>query len=165
MDTCHVGLPPRVEAPDGDGCLRPRPGAGSRRPGRRAPAEGPRRGLAASAADGPAVPARLTVGPGGRDLRLAGDLTEGVAARVAALLAAHPQIARLHLTSDGGLVEEGAAIGALVAARGLATYVPDACASACTLIFVRGRTRYLATGGRLGFHAPTRSGRRAGCAR
>lgn len=109
---------------------------------------------AASAADGPAVPARLTVGPGGRDLRLAGDLTEGVAARVAALLAAHPQIARLHLTSDGGLVEEGAAIGALVAARGLATYVPDACASACTLIFVRGRTRYLATGGRLGFHAP-----------
>ena len=106
------------------------------------------------AADGPDVPARLTVGPGGGDLRLAGDLTEGVAARVADLLAAHPQITRIHLTSDGGLVEEGAAIGALVAARGLATYVPDACASACTLIFVRGRTRYLATGGRLGFHAP-----------
>jgi len=109
---------------------------------------------AASSADRPDVPARLTVGPGGRDLRLAGDLTEGMAVRVAAILAAHPQIARLHLTSDGGLVEEGAAIGALVAARGLSTYVPDACASACTLIFVRGRTRYLGTGGRLGFHAP-----------
>lgn len=108
----------------------------------------------ASAADAPDVPARLTIGPGGRDLRLAGDLTEGVAARVAAILAAQPQIARIHLTSDGGLVEEGAAIGALVAARGLSTYVPDACASACTLIFVRGRTRALATGGRLGFHAP-----------
>ncbi len=109
---------------------------------------------AAAAADGPEIPARLTVGPDGRDLRLAGDLTAGVAARVAETLAAHPQIARLHLTSDGGLVEEGAAIGALVAARGLATYVPDACASACTLIFVRGRTRYIAAGGRLGFHAP-----------
>lgn len=108
----------------------------------------------ASAADAPDIPARLTIGPGGRDLRLAGDLTEGVAARVAAILAAQPQIARIHLTSDGGLVEEGAAIGALVAARGLSTYVPDACASACTLIFVRGRTRALATGGRLGFHAP-----------
>ncbi len=94
------------------------------------------------------------MGPGGLDLRLAGDLTEGVAGRVAALLDAHPRIARLHLTSDGGLVEEGAAIGALVAARGLATYVPDACVSACTLIFVRGRGRFLAAGGRLGFHAP-----------
>ena len=91
------------------------------------------------AAGVPDVPARLTVGPGGRDLRLAGDLAAGVAARVRAILAAHPRIARIHLTSDGGLVEEGAAIGALVAARGLATYVPDACASACTLIFVRTR--------------------------
>ncbi|MCJ2048292.1 hypothetical protein [Methylobacterium sp. J-070] len=105
-------------------------------------------------AEGPAIPARVTVGPGGLDLRLAGDLTEGVAGRVAALLDAHPRIARLHLTSDGGLVEEGAAIGALVAARGLATYVPDVCVSACTLIFVRGRGRFLAAGGRLGFHAP-----------
>ncbi|SEH78783.1 hypothetical protein SAMN02799636_03882 [Methylobacterium sp. 275MFSha3.1] len=112
------------------------------------------------AAGVPDVPARLTVGPGGRDLRLAGDLAAGVAARVRAILAAHPRIARIHLTSDGGLVEEGAAIGALVAARGLATYVPDACASACTLIFVRGRTRYLATGGRLGFHAPYEIGAR-----
>jgi hypothetical protein len=109
---------------------------------------------AALAPDGPNVPVRLAVGPGGLDLRLAGDLTAGVACRVADMLAAHPQIKRIQLTSDGGLVEEGAAIGALVAARGLATYVPDACASACTLIFVRGRRRYLATGGRLGFHAP-----------
>ncbi|MEG9529438.1 MAG: hypothetical protein MIL41_27315, partial [Hyphomicrobiales bacterium] len=61
----------------------------------------------ASAADAPDIPARLTIGPGGRDLRLAGDLTEGVAARVAGVLAAQPQIARIHLTSDGGLVEEG----------------------------------------------------------
>ncbi|MCJ2139908.1 hypothetical protein [Methylobacterium sp. E-066] len=100
------------------------------------------------------VAARVALGPGGRDIRLAGDLTEGVATRVAALLAANPGVERLHLTSDGGLVEEAVAIGALVAERGLATYVPDACASACTLVFVRGRARYLATGAQLGFHAP-----------
>jgi hypothetical protein len=111
-------------------------------------------GEAAAPAEGLEHPARVALGPGGRDLRLAGDLTAGVAAQVAALLAAHPQVERLHLTSDGGLVDEGAAIGALVAARGLATYVPDVCVSACTLIFVRGRTRLLAAGGRLGFHAP-----------
>jgi hypothetical protein len=109
---------------------------------------------AAFGPEGPEIPARVTLGPVGRDLRLAGDLTAGSAARVAALLAAHPTVARIHLTSDGGLVAEGAAIGALVARRGLDTYVPDACASACTLVFVRGRARYLATGARLGFHAP-----------
>ncbi|SDN68646.1 hypothetical protein SAMN05216360_110137 [Methylobacterium phyllostachyos] len=109
---------------------------------------------AISMADEPEIPARLTVAPDGRALQLVGDLTAGVAARVSRLLAAHPEIERLDLTSDGGLVEEGAAIGALVAARGLATSVPDACASACTLIFVRGRTRLIAADGRLGFHAP-----------
>ncbi|MDR7039294.1 hypothetical protein J2X36_004068 [Methylobacterium sp. BE186] len=98
--------------------------------------------------------ARLELGPDGRDLRLTGDLTEGVANRVAALLAAHPEVVRIHLTSDGGLVEEGLALGAIVAVYGLATYVPDVCASACTLVYVRGRGRYLAAGGRLGFHGP-----------
>ena len=107
-----------------------------------------------AAAGAPELPARVAVGPDGRDLRLAGDLTAGVAARVADLLATHPRVERIHLTSDGGLVQEGAAIGALVAARGLSTYVPDVCVSACTLIFVRGRARFLAAGGRLGFHAP-----------
>lgn len=100
------------------------------------------------------VEARVALGPGGRDIRLAGDLTEGVAVRVAALLAANPGVERIHLTSDGGLVDEAVELGRLVADRHLATYVPDVCASACTLVFVRGRARYLAAGGQLGFHAP-----------
>lgn len=102
--------------------------------------------------------ARVALGPGGRDLRLAGDFTPGVAARVATVLAAHPDVTRVHLTSDGGLVEEAVALGTLVAERGLDTYVPDTCASACTLAFVRGRKRYLAADGALGFHAPYESG-------
>lgn len=106
------------------------------------------------ASDAPEIPARVALGPGGRDLRLSGDLTEGVAAKVSTLLAANPAIERIHLTSDGGLVAEATAIAEAVAARGLSTYVPDVCASACTLIFVRGRHRYLAEDGRLGFHAP-----------
>lgn len=108
--------------------------------------------------DGAKSSARVSLGPGGRDLRVAGDLMEGVSARAAVLLAAHPEIRRIHLTSGGGLVEEGLALGALVAERGLATYVPDDCASACTLAFVRGRDRYLGTAGRLGFHAPYETG-------
>ncbi|KAB1068126.1 hypothetical protein [Methylobacterium planeticum] len=99
-------------------------------------------------------PARLSLGPGGRDVRLAGDLVEGTAERLAGLLAAHPGVTRLHLTSDGGLVDEGNALGDLVARHGLATYVPDLCISACTLVFMRGSARYLRADGRLGFHAP-----------
>ena len=100
------------------------------------------------------TPARLTLGPGGRDLHLTGDLTEGIAARVAQVLAAHPRVERLHLTSDGGLVEEASSLAGIVTARRLSTVVRDTCISACTLVFVHGRRRYLLAGGRLGFHAP-----------
>ncbi|MCJ2012197.1 hypothetical protein [Methylobacterium sp. J-076] len=100
------------------------------------------------------VPFRVTLGAGGRDLFLEGDLTEGTAARVAAMLKAHPRVARIHLSSDGGLVDEASAIARLVTARRLSTSVSDACISACTLIFVHGRRRFLAAGGQLGFHAP-----------
>ncbi len=100
------------------------------------------------------TPARLTLGPGGRDLHLTGDLTEGIAARVAQVLAVHPRVERLHLTSDGGLVEEASSLAGIVTARRLSTVVRDTCISACTLVFVHGRRRYLMVGGRLGFHAP-----------
>jgi hypothetical protein len=102
----------------------------------------------------PGPPARVALGPHGRDIRLAGEIGEGTAERVGALLAAHPAVTRIHLTSEGGLVEEATALGDLIAAQGLSTYVPDYCVSACTLAFVRGSARYLVTNGRLGFHAP-----------
>ena len=105
-----------------------------------------------------AAPTRVALGSGGRDVRLAGELTEGVADRLARLLDEHPRVERIHLTSEGGLVDEGAAIGALVARHGLVTYVPDYCVSACTLAFVRGRERLVAEGARLGFHAPYETG-------
>lgn len=100
------------------------------------------------------IPARLDLASGDRELRLTGDFTEGLAERVAALLAAHPQVERLTLDSDGGLVDEAIALGRIVRSRHLATHVPDACASACTLVFLQGHERTLGQEGRLGFHAP-----------
>ena len=99
-------------------------------------------------------PTRIVLGPKGHDVRLSGELTEGAAERLARLLDTHRGIERIHLTSEGGLVDEGAAIGALIAERGLVTYVPDYCVSACTLAFVRGRERLVRADARLGFHAP-----------
>ena len=100
------------------------------------------------------APTRILLGPEGRDVRLSGELTEGAAERLAGLLDAHRAVERIHLTSEGGLVDEGAAIGALIAERGLVTYVPDYCVSACTLAFVRGHERLVRADARLGFHAP-----------
>ncbi|MFE1599599.1 hypothetical protein [Methylobacterium sp. ID0610] len=100
----------------------------------------------------------IALGPGGGDVRLSGTLTPGAAERLDALLAENPQVTRLHLTSDGGLVDEGTAIGAVVAAHRLVTYVPDYCISACTLAFLRGRERVLMAEARLGFHSPYETG-------
>ena len=106
----------------------------------------------------PGAGALVALGPAGGDVRLSGELDEGAADRLRALLDAHPEVARIHLTSEGGLVEEGQAIGDLVAERGLVTYVPDYCVSACTLAFVRGRERLIVAQARLGFHAPYEPG-------
>jgi hypothetical protein len=104
------------------------------------------------------IATRITLGPGGRDLRLWGEIAEGAADRLGQLLDANRQVERIHLTSEGGLVDEAEAIAARVAARGLVTYVPDYCVSACTLVFVRGRERLIQASSRLGFHAPYEPG-------
>lgn len=88
------------------------------------------------------------------ELRIEGEIVEGTGRRLRHLLRANPAVKLVTLTSEGGLVDEAEQIGALVAAHGLSTYVPEYCISACTLAFVRGQERLVATGGRLGFHAP-----------
>lgn len=104
------------------------------------------------------APTTIVLGPDGRDVRLSGSLAEGAARRLAAILAAHPQIERIHLTSDGGLVDEGEAMRKIIGSRRLTTFVPDFCVSACTLAFLGGHERLIMTGARLGFHSPYEEG-------
>lgn len=100
----------------------------------------------------------IELGPGGHDVRLTGTLTEGAARQLASLLDHNPLVARIHLTSDGGLVDEGEALRKVVAAHHLTTFVPDYCVSACTLVLLGGRERLMMTGARIGFHAPFEEG-------
>ncbi len=112
--------------------------------------------LDAGAAD--ATPTVIALGPRGDDVRLAGEIRDGDGARLAALLDANPAVTRIHLTSDGGLADEGQALGDVIAAHHLTTYVPDYCVSACTLAFAGGRERLVMRDARLGFHAPYAEG-------
>ncbi len=103
-------------------------------------------------------PAIIEIGPKGDDIRLSGELQEGTAKRLAALLAANPHVVRIHLTSEGGLADEGQALGDVIAAHALTTFVPDYCVSACTLAFVRGTARLVLEDSRIGFHSPFETG-------
>lgn len=71
---------------------------------------------------------------------------------VAALEAYTPQIVLLE--SPGGDLRSALAIGAEIALRGVATYVPEGqgCFSACALIWVAGATRIMAADATIGVH-------------
>ena len=87
-------------------------------------------------------------------LRIVGGIDGELPSAVARLLAANPQVVRVELTSGGGYMAAGARVGEMIRRRGLATRSVQICASACTVIFVAGRERELASGARLGFHTP-----------
>ena len=87
----------------------------------------------------------------GRTVEFLGILNEAAGTRLATALD-DPRATTLRLTSTGGLGETSGALADLVARRGIDTYVPLYCASACAEIFLAGRMRAMAPDARLGFH-------------
>ena len=94
----------------------------------------------------------LSIAPGQTLLVFEGTLELGVTKRLAGLLDAHPSIATIRLDSPGGNVFEARGLASQIRARGLDTLVQGECSSACTLVFVGGANRSIATEARLGFH-------------
>ena len=70
----------------------------------------------------------------------------------------NPQV--VIVDGPGGRVFEAVLIGTEIKRRGLATVVPRnrSCASACTIVFLSGRTRSLQSGASLGLHAAADGG-------
>ena len=68
------------------------------------------------------------------------------------LLRAHPEIRLLELNSAGGAHYPALDLAALVIDFDLDTHVNGTCESSCVSVFLGGRTRTLAKGGRIGFH-------------
>jgi hypothetical protein len=91
----------------------------------------------------------------GREAEYTGGVRLGSAEALRETLDRNPKIEVLHLTSIGGRFTEAQKMYALVRARGIATYVPTSCESACTLVFAAGRKRWIAPDASIGFHGPT----------
>jgi hypothetical protein len=89
----------------------------------------------------------------GTEVELAGGMPFGTAEALRKLLDASPGVQVVHLNSIGGRVGEGYGIYQIVRDRKLVTYTATDCLSACTIAFLGGSQRYLATKARLGFHS------------
>lgn len=94
----------------------------------------------------------LSVSESGETLLFSGDITFGLTKRVNALIEANPNLQSVSLTSSGGHIYEARGVAKLILSHKLDTQAVGACSSACTLIFIAGTKRSLATGASLGFH-------------
>ncbi len=68
-------------------------------------------------------------------------------------LQADPQINTLVLHSGGGDVIAARRVNDLLRTRTMTTVVPEACHSACTIMFAAGQRRFASPNARIGFHA------------
>ena len=99
------------------------------------------------------TPATLTVT--GRELHIDGHLTINLAEAFTALINKHPDVNQISITSPGGRLETALQIASIISERKLNTVVFGDCSSACTIIFLSGKTRLLDVDSALGFHSPS----------
>jgi membrane-bound ClpP family serine protease len=99
------------------------------------------------------APAALTVT--GRELHIDGHLTINLAEAFTALINKHPNVTQISMTSPGGRIDTAVQIASIISERKLNTVVVGECSSACTIIFLSGKTRMFDIDATLGFHSPS----------
>lgn len=90
----------------------------------------------------------------GRTLHIEGTITHKVTERFIALIDQHPDIDLISISSFGGRTNAGVAIASIISKRKLNTVAVGECSSACTFIFLSGKTRMFDINSSLGFHSP-----------
>jgi hypothetical protein len=98
---------------------------------------------------------QVSVSEDGRNLVVDGGIGFGLSEAVIDALDRHREVTTVELWSPGGRIVEARSLAEIVERRGLNTLVIDSCASACTLVFIAGKERELASDARLGFHNGT----------
>ncbi|NDV90910.1 hypothetical protein GTH32_06815 [Alteromonas sp. 345S023] len=94
----------------------------------------------------------------GSELELSGGIEVGNETLLQQTLEANPNITTLHLHSIGGRILGAVRLAELVEQFNLDTYVKESCASACTLVYLAGRQRFIGEDGQLSFHAASLGG-------
>jgi len=92
------------------------------------------------------------------EVEIAGGLSFGTSDRLRVILDATPTIRLVQLNNIGGWISEGVKLARLVEERKLATYTRRECDSACLLVFMAGRDRFLGSNAKLGFHEASIAG-------
>jgi hypothetical protein len=105
----------------------------------------------------------------GQTLEFSGGITFGVTQELERFLNAMAGVRTVRLNSNGGRILEAQKMSDLISSRNLATFVARDCLSACTIVFLGGKERFMLPTARLGFHQPafrgmTASDRRAAIA-
>jgi hypothetical protein len=99
-------------------------------------------------------PHRFQVLANGQILEFSGGITFGVAGELEEFLNAMGNVKAVRLNSIGGRILEAQKMSDMIRSRGLSTYVTQDCMSACTIVFLGGKERFIAPSARLGFHQP-----------
>lgn len=104
----------------------------------------------------PSIPSySIRIIGGGTAAEIVGGFKYGLTDDFERLLETSGRINVVHLDSIGGRVGEGEKLYKLIREKGLSTYVPSKCMSACTVAFAGGKERYLEKSAVLGFHRGT----------
>ena len=98
-------------------------------------------------------PASLKVVDSGATILVHGSLQEGTAAALSNLLDRTTKIATVELDSSGGLLTEAILMANQISTRHLDTLVRRDCFSACTFVFLAGKSRCLGRTANLSFHS------------
>jgi hypothetical protein len=86
-------------------------------------------------------------------LRLRGDIKEGDFSRLKSHFRGQEAIVGFHLSSEGGILEEGLRIADFTRRNKLTVYVADECNSVCADIFFAAARRYFEADSKIGVHA------------
>jgi hypothetical protein len=90
----------------------------------------------------------------GQTLEFSGGITFGVTQELERFLDAMAGVRTVRLNSNGGRILEAQRMSDLISSRNLATFVARDCLSACIIVFLGGKERFMLPTARLGFHQP-----------
>src|SRR6202163_2870041 len=90
----------------------------------------------------------------GQTLEFSGGITFGVTQELERFLDAMAGVRTVRLNSNGGRILEAQRMSDMISSRNLATFVARDCLSACTIVFLGGKERFMLPTARLGFHQP-----------